>query len=345
MEAPQARSISPAEIAVAVSVPGCVGGVESPVGVRGAGGVGVGAEVVGGVGGADAVAVVGGGVDGGVFEAGRGWCRDLREGGAAGTAAALELVAGDADGVGRGAPGEVDLAGRDRGRGQRARLRGRCGVGAGRADGGGLVGLDLGGGERDVVDADVVDHPGEVLAVDVVAADRERVGGGGDRAGVGGRCDLGAVDVETDVGAVVGLGQERPGRGRQRRAAERVPVAAACDHARVGLGRVGRARLQVVVVVGLVDHIAPGRADRGRVDPRLQRHPGREMQIAGVRDRDDRVRPVELQRLAVLAGRRPGRVRDRPVMAIPRRIRDRRPRPLIKRIRRHQPRRRSGGRA
>ena len=57
--------------------------------------------------------------------------------------------------------------------------------GAGGCDRGCHVGLDLGLGEGGVVDADVVDQAAEVLAVDRVAADRERVGGAGDRAGLG----------------------------------------------------------------------------------------------------------------------------------------------------------------
>ena len=108
--------------------------------------------------------------------AGAGGSRDLGEVGAAGALAALDLVAGDADVVGRRAPGEVDLARAETavavrmpGCGRRMRSGGRCLSPAS------SVGLDLVGGERDVVDADLVDQPREVLAVDAVAADLQRI--------------------------------------------------------------------------------------------------------------------------------------------------------------------------
>ena len=99
-------------------------------------------------------------------------------------------------------------------------------------DRGALVGLDLGGGEGDVVDADVVDQAGEELAVETVPADLQRVRRGGDRAGMGRRGDLGPVDIQAQRRPVIGLGQERPGVGGQRGGAEGVGVAAARDHAR-----------------------------------------------------------------------------------------------------------------
>ena len=113
----------------------------------------------------------------------------------------------------------------------------------------------------------------------------------------------------------------RPGAGGELGGAVGLAVAAADDHARVRPLAVARGRLQVVVVVALVDDVPPGRSLTSRVDPRLQRHPGRQMQRGGVRDRDPRVRAVERQRLPVLAGRRPGRVRDASRVAVPRRVR------------------------
>src|SRR5207248_6896658 len=89
------------------------------------------------------------------------------------------------------------------------------------------VGLDLGGGQGVVVDADLVDQPGEVLAPHRVAADPQRVGGGGDAAGLRRAADLGAVDVQEEGGAVVGGGQVAPGVQRQHRGAGRADVGAA----------------------------------------------------------------------------------------------------------------------
>ena len=172
--------------------------------------------------------------------------------------------------------------------------------------------------------------PCEVLAVDAVAADLERVGRGGDRAGVGGGGDLGAVDVQTQGGAVVGLGEVasrcwptgRRCRKRRRSCRRR--------SAGVGPGAVAGGAFEVVVVVALVDHVAPVGVDGRGVDPGFERQPAGEVQRGGVRDRDQRGGAVEGERLAVLAGGRPGRVRDRPVVPVARLIGDRRPRPLIK---------------
>ena len=94
----------------------------------------------------------------------RWWCRcswwrsgggrDLGEVGAAGALAALDLVAGDGDVVGGGAPAEVDPGGADRGRASACRAPTAAGVGAGRGGGGGVgVGAEVAGG---VVGADAV---------------------------------------------------------------------------------------------------------------------------------------------------------------------------------------------
>src|SRR4029079_11011761 len=80
----------------------------------------------------------------------------------------------------------------------------------GAGDPGAQVGLDVGLGEGAVVDADLVDEAGEVLAVGVVAADPQGVVGGLDGAGGGAGGDLGAVDVEPQGGAVVGEGDVGP---------------------------------------------------------------------------------------------------------------------------------------
>src|SRR6185312_166428 len=99
-------------------------------------------------GGADAVQVGVAGGDGGVFVGGGRAVggRDLREVGAAGALAAFDLVAGDADVVGRGRPGQVDLGARDGVRGQRRRRRRRRRVRTGLVDRRRLIRLDLRGG-------------------------------------------------------------------------------------------------------------------------------------------------------------------------------------------------------
>ena len=157
------------------------------------------------------------------------------------------------------------------------------------------------------------------------------------------RGDLSAVDVEAEGCAVVGLGQVRPAVGGERGGPEGIGVAAAGDRARVRPRGVGRGRLEVEVVVALVDHVTPVGVDGRGVDPRLERHPAREVQRGRVGDRDERACAVELQRLAVFAGRRPGRRRDRARVTVPRRVRDRRPRALIKAVSRDQAVRDSGG--
>ena len=92
----------------------------------------------------------------------------------------MDVVAGDADVVGRGAPAEADLAEPP----VAVSVPGALGA----VVSGALiervhVGLDLGGGEGAVVDADFVDLALEPLAPDRVAADLQRAGGGRDRAG------------------------------------------------------------------------------------------------------------------------------------------------------------------
>src|SRR5262249_26882717 len=90
--------------------------------------------------------------------------RDLREVRAARALAAFDPVAGDARGVVRRAPAQVDL-------GRRGDRRGEVGRRRGDGQAGVHVGLDLPGRQRAVVDAHLVDLPGEVLAVEAVAAD------------------------------------------------------------------------------------------------------------------------------------------------------------------------------
>src|SRR5262249_58408115 len=104
------------------------------VGRRGGGGgdVRVPAEVVGGVGGAHAVAVARARRKSRITETRARRRCDLRKRGAPGARAALHAVAGDADVVGRRAPGEIHLGRARSRRGQRTGRARRDGVENGR---------------------------------------------------------------------------------------------------------------------------------------------------------------------------------------------------------------------
>ena len=175
-----------------------------------------------------------------------------------GALAALDAVAGHADVVGGGAPGQVDLAARRRGRRQACRARRAGSCRRSRADRGRLVGLDLRGRERHVVDADVVDQAGEELAVDAVAADLQRVGRRRDRARVrrrsrpASRSHTGAASSRRRSRS--GTPRCSPGAPRCRTRPRTLPPAISPA---VRERAVRRARLEVVVVVALVDHIPP----------------------------------------------------------------------------------------
>ena len=84
-----------------------------------------------------------------------------------------------------------------------------------------------------------------------------------------------AVHVEAQRRAVVGDGQVRPvlvgQRAARRRPSRSVPPMMPPPPA---ARRWSDVAIEVVVVVALVDHVAPGAGDGGRVDPGLERHPG-----------------------------------------------------------------------
>ena len=79
----------------------------------------------------------------------------------------------------------------------------RLRVGRGRRDRSGRVRLELGGAERAVVDAHLVDLPREPSASLRVAADPELTGRRADAAGYGGRAAERAVDVQPQRRSVV----------------------------------------------------------------------------------------------------------------------------------------------
>ena len=72
------------------------------------------------------------------------------------------------------------------------------------------------------------------------------------------------------------------------------------------------------------------------IDPRLERHRRRQMQRRRVGNRHQRIRSVEHQRAAVLAGCRPRRVRDGPDVPVARDVRDGRAGAFVERVRRDE---------
>ncbi len=270
-----------------------------------------GAGVAGRVEGDDAV-VVGAGGEPCVRVVRAGRLRDpvRRARGEAGDRAPMDVVAGDADVVRRGSPGERDLAETARG-GQGPRRTGRNRVGI--ADRGRHVGLDLGGAERPVVDADLVDQPVEPLAPDRVAADLQRRGRRQDRPRARGLRGLGTVHVQPLCRAVEGCGEVRPRPGGHGCRPVEQPGRAADRHLR--LRPVGvRARVEAVHEVAgalLHDHRGPV-AGCGRPNPALDRHPGGEVERGGVGHGDEVVRAVEGERATEAPSRCPRRAGDRP---------------------------------
>src|SRR5207253_5354563 len=107
-----------------------------------------------------------------------------------------------------------------------------------RSDGCDHVRLNLGRGQGPVVDADLVDHAGEVLAPDGVAANLERAVGDLNVPACRHAADLGAVDVQTEGSAVIGAGQVAPSVQRQLRVAQGVVVGRADADGGLRPGRV-----------------------------------------------------------------------------------------------------------
>ena len=175
-------------------------------------------------------------------------------------------------------------------------------------DGGVHVRLDVGLGQRPVVDADLVDQPGEVLAVGGVAADPERVVGGLD--GAGGRAGggLGAVDEQPLGGAVVGQCHVGPGvdgtGGRTAHVCGAGPEGPAARWAQRSVAVAGVE--EVGVGLALHDRSPAALADR-RSDPGREGHRRGQVQRGRVRDPDHAVRAIEAQGVAVAAQGRPGR--------------------------------------
>ena len=207
------------------------------------------------------------------------------------------------------------------------------------ADGGVHVGLDRRGAERRVVDAHLVDPPVEVLPPDRVATDLQRIARHRDRARLRLRRNQRPVHIQPQRRPVIRQRQMRPRVRRQRAPRIHVRVRTTKRATPRRPPTIERRALQVVVVVPLVDHVAPPIRRRRRIHPRLQRHRTREMQRRRISHIHPRIAPVENKRTPKLPRRRPRRPHNRPHIPTPRRIPHRQPRPLIKPPRPNQPRR------
>src|SRR5262249_36646169 len=151
-------------------------------------------------------------------------------------------------------------------------------------------------GEHAVVDAEVVELAAEVLAVDSVAADPERVAVDLEGAGGGKVGHHHAVDVQAKPGAVVGAGHVRPGvQGKQVRPAHE-PAADAGDGTAEGRHAARRAASGSREVDGvdlLLHDGPPGRGGGQRIDPGLEGGGGGEVQGGGVGHADEVIHAVE----------------------------------------------------
>jgi len=180
-------------------------------------------------------------------------------------------------------------------------------------DGGRHVLLDLRLCECPVVDPQLIELALEVLAIDGVAADPERVGvhlvGTGHRRGG----DQGAVHVEAQLGAVVASRDMGPGVHWERRDPGDLHAADAVDGAgadRLVAGASARSAEEVGIDFLLHDGSPPGRRDR-RVHPCFEGGGGREIEGVRVVDAHAVVHAIEQERAAVLPGGPGGAVGER----------------------------------
>jgi hypothetical protein len=248
--------------------------------------------------------------------------------------AAVEVVARDTDVVGGGVPAQ-----RQRGLGLTAdgepsRSRRRLRIGCrGSSDGSAHVGLQLGGRQSPAVDANVVELPAEPLGPDRVAAEAKRAGRSGDAAGVRAGAGERAVHVEADGRAVVRRREMGPGVQGQRRRTDCVLLAVdvhLADGLQVLLARVQRVHDAAAALLG--QNRSPA-ADRGRANPRLERHAGAEVERSRVGHGDPVINAVECQGTLVLARCRPRGSCDSSVVSVARRVCDERPGACIEGVR------------
>ena len=125
--------------------------------------------------------------------------------------------------------------------------------------------------------------------------------------------DLSAVDEHAQCRAVVGRSDVRPRVVRELRCAAQVKGRGGRVECDVRAVRVGVPVHAVVEGVrpsaarnrrrpGLLHHQCPPVRDSARLHPRLQRHPGRQVERRSVGDADERVRAIERDAVAELAG-------------------------------------------
>ena len=124
----------------------------------------------------------------------------------------------------------------------------------------------------------------------------------------------------------------KAGRPRRALVGSNVDVRAGTTGARVGVQRIAQAAGAFLQH----DRAPDGALRRRGLNPRLERHPGRQVKRRGVRDCDGRVGAVEQQGAAVLTGRRPRRVRDRPLVAVPGAVVDGGSRAFVEPVRRDE---------
>ena len=143
------------------------------------------------------------------------------------------------------------------------------------------------------------------------------------------------VHIQPHRRSIIRRRQVRPPVGGQRRR----PVGG-CRMCHPSPGDlIVRRTLQIVTVVSLVDHVPPPISPSTDTPMLPASSPSSDPTNRRIVYRHPRTRPVERQRIPILARRRPRRRPDRPVVPVARCVRHRRPRPFVKSIRRHQARR------
>ena len=200
------------------------------------------------------------------------------------------------------------------------------------------VALDLGRAERAVVDAHVVDPPGEPLAPDRVAAElqRRRSRRSSSRSSRASRPGRRSRTAATWC-------RRRCRRGASRRRSRARP----CRARRAGRPRTPGAAGRPVLVLAYsayvmcaacslnstVRHAVPSALGFTHASSVIA---VREVELAVVGDAHEVVDAVERERAAVAPGRRPGRARQRAGMAVPRDVGQRRAGALVEAVRRDQ---------
>ncbi len=195
--------------------------------------------------------------------------------------------------------------------------------------------LNLRGGQRRVVDADVVDQTGERPAVHQAPANLQRRAGRADQAACGMTVHLRAVHEQPHHRPVIRHRDMRPGVGRQgvRTRHHRQPTA---DGPASGRRCRAVGQREHIIVGALVDEDLPAwhpHRGRRRIDPGFQRHRRGQVKRRRVRHGHVGGAPIERQRTAEFARRGPRRAGQRARATVAGRIARRRARALVEAIR------------